>query len=280
MCCGNLNAQVDVNASSEFVVMTYNILSSSSKLKEHPWDKRKDKVIKILKSGRADLIALQEVENSQYHQITDAMRDYDAYGVGKVDGKIAGSRNIILYRKERYKPIKSGTFWLSEKPNEVGSRGWDSRIIRTAGYVVLNDLQVNRNILVLCVHLDHLSAKARLESVKLIQKLMSEIADQYRSDAILLMGDFNATAHSDVIKRLVCKDLESDAFYSTHRQCGKTKYLGTYHGYGSKQKPKQIDYIFSTKSLKALSHRVVKTPSAYVGSDHFAVSARLKWAVE
>lgn len=60
----------------------------------------------------------------------NALSTYNYYiGVGRDDGKTKGEYAPIFYRKDRFKLLRSGNFWLSEntiKPN----KGWDAAYIR------------------------------------------------------------------------------------------------------------------------------------------------------
>lgn len=47
-------------------------------------------------------------------------------GVGRDDGKQAGEYAPIYYRNDRFQPLSVEHIWLSQTPQQVGSRGWDA----------------------------------------------------------------------------------------------------------------------------------------------------------
>ena len=60
-------------------------------------------------------------------------------GVGRDDGNKKGEFCAIYFNKNKYRLLKSSTFWLSENPNEV-SIGWDAALERICTYAQLETL--------------------------------------------------------------------------------------------------------------------------------------------
>src|SRR3712207_7586469 len=54
--------------------------------------------------------------------LEERLPGYRWIGVGRMDGKDGGEFSPILYRSTCLEPIDHGTFWLSETPEEPGSR--------------------------------------------------------------------------------------------------------------------------------------------------------------
>ena len=71
-----------------------------------------------------DVFGIQE---GLIHQVKDLVKDgmYTFVGVGRDDGKEAGEHAAVLFKKDRFKLLDSGNYWLSEtqdKPSFAGMR--------------------------------------------------------------------------------------------------------------------------------------------------------------
>lgn len=70
-----------------------------------------------------DIFGSQEVLDGQLHDMLAQLPDYDYIGVGRDDGKTQGEYAPVFYKKERFRLLDEGHFWLSEitdRPN----KGW------------------------------------------------------------------------------------------------------------------------------------------------------------
>ena len=111
--------------------------------------------------------------------------------------------NTILYDPERLEPLDTGGFWLSETP-EKHSRSWGTRVARSATWALFGLTNTDLSILHLNTHLDHVSAPARREGIKLIVEKIGEISDRAgETPAIILTGDFNARPGNTIYRTLI-----------------------------------------------------------------------------
>ena len=94
------------------------------------------------------------------HLETD-LPDYDWYGVGRNDGADDGEFSAIFWRRGLFELEDSGTFWLSDTPDEPGSRHPDAASIRIASWVGLRRVEDDARWFVLNTHWDHVSQTAR-----------------------------------------------------------------------------------------------------------------------
>jgi len=76
------------------------------------------------------------------------------------EGKESGEWNTILYRKERFDLVSSGTFWLTDTPNTI-SKLEGITYNRICTWAVLKDKVANIEIMLCNTHLDHQSDEAR-----------------------------------------------------------------------------------------------------------------------
>ncbi len=151
-------------------VLTFNIRYGTAEDVENHWDQRKELVFDVLRRSGADLIALQEALRFQLDQIHTALPGYGEIGVGRADGKEGGEYTAILYRQDRFSPEESGTFWLSDAPEEPASATWGNRVPRVATWARLVDQQTDRPLYLFNTHLDHESQTSREKGIKLIMQ--------------------------------------------------------------------------------------------------------------
>jgi endonuclease/exonuclease/phosphatase family metal-dependent hydrolase len=254
--------------------MSFNVRTSSAADGEDAWPKRKEFVAETIRAYDPDLLGTQEVRPDQYDFLVEKMPDYTPVGVGRDDGKRKGEFSLILVRKSRFSVIDSGTFWLSEKPDEAGSKSWDTAITRVCSYAVLKDNVTNREFLFANTHFDHKGVQARLHSGELLRDKLPVLAE---GRPIILTGDFNCH--------------ETDAPYRA-LTTGERKLLDSYRvvnptvapdeasfgGFKGTTKGRRIDFIFHTPDVRATAAAIDRTKNAggRYPSDHYPVTATLE----
>ncbi len=247
-------------------VVTYNIRYANPGDGPDVWSNRVDAVSSFL--DQQDIAGLQEVTFEQLQDLRQRLGDFDAYGVGRDDGKQGGEHAAIFYRRERLESVEQGTFWLSESPEQVGVAGWDAALPRTCTWMVLRDKVSGASMLVANTHFDHRGAVARAESGKLVLRLLRERAGDL---PVILLGDFNCEADSDPYRGLTADDYLVDA-----RSASKTAPTGpnsTWNGFQEIEAGKVIDHIFIHGGLDVLALATLdpKTAAARFASDHLPV---------
>ena len=148
--------------------MSFNIRYDNPEDGAQNWHHRKENVVRMLNFYDLDIIGMQEVLVSQLNYLKDNLKDYQAIGVGREDGKEKGEFAPVFFRKDRFKELKSGTFWLSETPEKV-SKGWDAALERIATWIVLKDKTTGKDFIFMNTHFDHRGKQARIESAKLLK---------------------------------------------------------------------------------------------------------------
>lgn len=86
------------------------------------------------------------------------------------DGREAGEFAAVMYNSARFDCVESGFFWLSETPLVPGSTAWGARVPRMATWLLLEDKCTPSlpPVLFINTHIDHESARARVEACKLL----------------------------------------------------------------------------------------------------------------
>ena len=254
-------------------VMTWNIRYHNRGDGANAWPRRANWVAQIIRREQPDVLGLQEVLLGQLNDLRESLPDYNYYGVGRDDGKERGEFAPIFYRQDRLELLDSGTFWLSPRPEKVGSKGWDAAVTRIASWVKLKDKQTGATFYTINTHFDHRGEKARAQSaILLVLKMRSQFADH----PVVLTGDFNTTPETAVYQALTSQrgDDERNVFHDTYARSAKrpTGPASTWNGFREIIPGRRIDYIFATTSLDALSHRTLDDQrDGRFPSDHLPV---------
>jgi endonuclease/exonuclease/phosphatase family metal-dependent hydrolase len=259
-------------------VMTFNIRYDNPGDGRNAWPLRRDWVAQIIRERRCDLAGLQEALPGQIADLENRLAEYAWYGVGRDDGKRGGESTPIFYRKARFERLDEGAFWLSETPDEPGSKSWDTAITRVAVWLKLQDRETGQTFFVFNTHFDHRGTEARRESAKLLLRRIPEIA----GDApMVLTGDFNCTPNTQPYKTLTAEPQTSggwrlrDAFTaSASDPLGPT---GTWNGFDQIVPGQRIDYLFVGPGFRVISHKTIdETREGRFPSDHLPVMAELQ----
>ena len=144
-------------------VMTFNMRYDNPEDGADNWRFRRGRVAEVIASHGVDVFGTQELLANQLGDLKRLLPGYAAVGVGREDGAEAGEFSAVFYRRDRFTPLESGTFWLSETPDVAGSKGWDGACERVATWVVLHDREGGREFLFVNTHLDHVGQVARDE---------------------------------------------------------------------------------------------------------------------
>jgi endonuclease/exonuclease/phosphatase family metal-dependent hydrolase len=231
------------------------------------WEARRNLTAETIKKINPDILGLQEVLLPQLHFLKEKLPEFEHLGVGREDGKNGGEFSPLFFRKDKYKALKHGSFWLSETPEIPGSSSWDNRNIRLCTWGELRDQRTKKKITVYNTHWDHQGQQSRINSAALILSRMKTFAH----GPTILMGDFNATERNPALKKLTDANF-SNAYLSLH---SKQKNRNTFHPWNGKRAgQKTIDHLFLRGTGKVLQswiehhHRGTMWPS-----DHFPVVA-------
>ena len=216
-------------------VMSYNIRYGSAEDGTNSWKYRWPATVEMLNEVKPDVFGVQEALDFQVEFISEMVRDYKGYGVGREDGKHDGEHMAIFWNKKTVKMIKSGTFWLSETP-EKPSMGWDAACYRTATWALMKDKKTGKKFYFVNTHLDHEGREAQKNGLKLIVDRIASINPE--GYPMVLTGDFNITPDNPGLV-----DLDK-IMTSTRKIAKKTDNKGTFNGWRTDRPGPVIDYIY------------------------------------
>ncbi|MGN6511191.1 MAG: endonuclease/exonuclease/phosphatase family protein [Chitinophaga sp.] len=242
------------------------------------WPQRKKLCLKVIKAQKPDIVGFQEVLKEQAEDIRSAFPGYTLFGFDgpEMDAHKEGyhgiAKNPILFSNERYILLGGGCYWLSETPLVAGSMAWGTARARHVNWVRLREKRTGKELRVVNVHLDHVSAEAKLQQAK----MLVEESAQYQPDfPQILTGDFNSRASSKVFEP-VKNGGWADTYTVVH---GEGPVSFTAHAFEgekyAKGKPDgKIDFIFGKGPVKATASHIIKDQeNGRYPSDHFFLSA-------
>ena len=232
---------------------------------EHTWTDRRPHVLDAVETIDPDLIGCQEALAHQYDDLRAGLPAYDWHGIGRRDGDREGEFVPIGWRRERFEPLETGAFWLSETPDEP-SVGWDGDLPRVATWVRLCDRESNTDdrYWVCSVHLDHRGEQARLEAARLLRRRAS--ARRHDDETVVVMGDCNCTAGSPPYRELTMGAL-ADARTAAKTVSGP---VGTFHGFDGNPGDR-IDYVFVPAAIDVERCWTLPPRDAVPRSDHLPI---------
>lgn len=232
------------------IIASYNIRYNNVHDSLNSWPNRKENVKALIRFHEFDIFGTQEGLIDQIKGIAE-LNEFAYTGKGRDDGKTAGEHSAIFYKKDRFKLLRSGDFWLSETPEKPG-KGWDATCCnRICSWAEFRDLQTKKTFYFFNVHFDHQGIIARKESGKLMVKKIKEIAG---NSPVICVGDFNSTPETEQIHSM--QTLLNDAYNVT--QAPPYGPVGTFNAFKFDAPMKhRIDYIFVSKGIKVLKYGVL-----------------------
>lgn len=258
-------------------VMTWNIRLDNPDDGPNQWQYRKDGLCIEIMKQLPGFIGVQEAKDNQMKDMKKRLKGYKSIGVGRDDGKKGGEYSAIFFKKKLLKPVRSGTFWLSETPDIPGSRGWDAACNRVVTWAEFKDKATGKHFMALNTHFDHIGDEARTQSAILIIKKLGELAGKL---PIILTGDLNVTNKSRAYRILTFS--ENEYTLSDTRKRAEAKITGpdfSFIGFDPSVEPTDmIDYVLVTWDFEVISNEVFdfRSTGNYL-SDHLPVIVELRF---
>ncbi len=260
-------------------VMSFNVRNSGMDDWLNAWKLREPLFFETIKNDAPDLIGFQEVLADQHDSIAAHLPDYQLSGVARDDGKRAGEWALIAYRTSRFEKLAEGNFWLSEHPDEPGSKSWDAACTRICSWVTLKDRTNNREFLFANTHWDHVGITARMKSAEMIKQRLPALS---KSSPVILTGDLNSTEDDAWVQSLLHPADEKqvrllDSYREVHPKREEDE--RTFHDFTGDTKGSRIDFILHSPEFTAAEASIDhhhSTAGRYP-SDHFPVVSVIRF---
>jgi endonuclease/exonuclease/phosphatase family metal-dependent hydrolase len=245
-------------------VMSFNIRYDNPKDGEDRWEKRREMLLDTVRAYNPDLLGMQEVLASQADFLREKLPDYGFCGGGRDDGERKGEFSPVMFRKDRFELLASGQWWLSPNPEKVGSKGWDAALPRIVTWARLKERAGGTTFLLFNTHWDHMGVGARVESGKLMRRLID---------------DFNSTEDSPQYATLTAGDDAgvrlTDAYREIHPKRQPDE--ASFHAFKGGREGSRIDWILHSAHWTAKDASIDHTQKdGHYPSDHYPVTAELE----
>ena len=215
------------------------------------WDARYPWICSFLRFVSPDIFGSQEVLKDQLSDMLALLPEYDAVGVGRDDGVDAGEFEPVFFKRERFRLLDKGWFWLAEDPTKP-ALGWDAACIRICTYVHLKDRNTKKKIWFFNLHMDHVGVTARAESAKLIVSKIKELTKS--GEKVFVTGDFNVDQTNDIFPTFTLSGVLSDSYEKAEQRYAPN---GTVNSFDPNLfSSSRIDHIFVSPSIRVCNYGV------------------------
>ncbi|MDX2151796.1 MAG: endonuclease/exonuclease/phosphatase family protein [Bryobacteraceae bacterium] len=252
-------------------VMTFNVRFPSTGDGPDVWENRRHQLVETIREQRPDLIGTQELFHSQGEFIAAQLPEFAWFGIGR-RGDRADEHMGVFYRKDRFRVLESGNFWLSETPEVPGSSSWNMSLPRLVTWGLFEFLDTSRRFYFFNTHFPHRGQEDMASRAACARVLAERLAKLPPDVPIVLTGDFNTGPASEPY-RLLNAQL-TDAWTAAATRLGPE---GTFHGFRGVPGPQRIDWILFRGPFRSLlAQTITRAENGRYPSDHFPVWARLE----
>lgn len=262
-----LNSFIYNGLADEINVMSFNIRYGTADDGANSWKYRKDMLLGYLQRQDMDLIGLQEVLKFQLDEIMDALPGYEMIGVSRL-GNFEDEFSAILYKKSRFIPKKTDTYWLSDTSG-VPSNGWGNDIFRIVTWAEFKDVQDDKSFYLYNAHFDH---RSQISREKGAEQLIEQINTRDHGYPVVITGDFNAGESNAAIRHILSNGI-IDTFRVIHPN---ETIVGTFNGFTGDNSGEKIDHVFVGAGIDINDAKIdTFNINGKYPSDHYPVTANI-----
>lgn len=268
-----------------FTAATYNIrqLNAKDTANGNGWECRLPVITSLIRFHDFDIFGAQEVFHSQLQDLLAGLSEYDYTGAGRDDGARKGEYCVIFYKRDRFRLLDSGHFWLAEDPSRP-VKGWDAKYVRICSWGRFLDRESREKFWFFTLHTDHKGERAQVESCRLV---VEKIREMCHGERVVLTGDFNVGETSGSYAVLCDSGILTDTYDLAQIRYAWT---GTENGFDPDRKTfRHIDYLFVTPGFRVLRYGILTDTyrseesedgkfRARTPSDHFPVQVELEFS--
>ena len=259
-----------------FSVMSFNVYVGNQFNKAYI-----DRVIDTILDNTPSVFGVQEASVPWMTALKSGLGDiYTSVGVGRDWGGL-GEHSAIFYRTDMFNLIEGGTKWLSNTPDQEGSKLTYANFPRIMTYAILERKTDGARFLYVNTHLDHNGNNSAEVAEQIrqaqIEILIAEIA-KLGDLPTIVTGDFNVTPDASAYKTMI-----ANGYLDASHVAAEGEILPTYNGMSDSDIDVLIDYIFVSPELDELVDTYTVCPSKRDGqwiSDHNAIIATITLPVD
>lgn len=264
-------------------VASYNVrqANDSDDARGDGWAQRCPVLTAMIRFHDFDIVGAQEVKHGQLQDMLAALPEYDYVGVGRDDGAERGEYAPIFYKRDRFRLLDAGHFWLAEDPSRP-VKGWDAAYVRICTWGRFLDRRSRKRFWFFTLHTDHKGERSQIESCRLV---VEKIRTMCRGERVILTGDFNVGETSAPYAVLRDSGVLTDAYDMAPIRLEPT---GTENWFDPDVKTfRRIDHVFLSPGFDVLRYGILtdtyRMPAgdgkyrAHTPSDHFPVVVELDY---
>jgi endonuclease/exonuclease/phosphatase family metal-dependent hydrolase len=268
----------------ELRLLSFNVrYENSGDRDSRSWRQRVVGAVKMIRREQPDVFGVQEALHGQVADLWASLPEYEFSGVGRDDGRRAGEYSGIFYQRDRFQPDETdgGTFWLSDTPEQVGSKSWGNEIPRVAVWLRLVDRATGRGFYVFNTHWDHRNQSSRERAALLIARRID--GRKHADEPVALIGDFNAMESNPGLiyltgRRVALAGSEqtwAGGLLDTYQMLHPTeKNRRTLHFWSVRRDGLKVDHILVSRGAEVEAAEIITQDQPEI-SDHFPVISRV-----
>lgn len=275
----------------DLTVATFNIrFASQGDRGERSWEQRKPLVVEAIQKMNPDVLGVQEALAHQMKHLEEELPGYEAFGVGRDDGREKGEYSAIFLRRKRLErdPKESGTFWFSDTPEKAGSKGWGNEVVRICTWARLVDKKSGQGFYLFNTHWDHQNQPSREKAGRLMARRAD--ARKHKNEPVVMTGDFNAAETNPGVAYLTGREVKlaggeepekwatplRSTFLELHPEVENRR---TFNGWrGRKDGRFMIDHVLVSRGWTVKKAWIdYYQRDGIWPSDHYPVAAVIEW---
>ena len=245
--------------------MTFNVRFPSPDDGENVWENRKDILVDTIRKYQPDVLGTQELFYLQGSYIAEKLPEYGWFGISR-EGNHENEHMGVFYKRDELFVVESGNFWLSENPDKAGTISWGASLPRMVTWARFRDLE-GEEFYLYNTHFAHRrqDTAARLNGARVIVEDLRRRVPAF--DKLIVMGDFNSAADSDVHDLLTAELI--DAWESGKERSGPETTSSRWSG---NREGRRIDWILYRGDWQPTSVETVDfNHDGRYPSDHYPV---------
>ena len=250
------------------MVMSFNVrsMNMTEQKEQDIWENRRDACCAMINHYRPVMMGVQECCKDQRDYIKNRCRGYEVVGRTK-DKDINGEQTAIFYLKDSVSVQESGTFWLTDTPDQLSILDGHYHY-RTATWIKALHKSTDKVFYHINTHLDNCGNDFRSVELEIILDFVKKNCADY---PVVMTADWNENDEHSLFNDLY-KTFKNARFTASFTDRG-----ATFNNFGANTDYLRIDHVFY-KGFGACS-KFAADRQAWLGhaciSDHYPVYAVL-----
>ena len=276
-CSGDDVAEEIVSPTTVNVISCKITSDESSQTGDLTWKKRRTAVVSMVKAQSPDVFCTQGQYWNQVIYLGQQLDEYDYVDYnGDGNSSVTGYHNTVMYKKDKYTLVKSGRFWLSQKPTSM-TYPWSSTdlVYRTAVWTLLKDNSTNAKFYVVSTEFNDgdetEDIDARLSSSNLLISQLKSIMD---GDDLpyIIAGELKASIDSDCLAPLY-KNL-----ISARESAKSSSSTESFNGFGDNTAASVLnsDHIFISEGSVEIFKTILDEYDVKYMSEYYPIYSKIK----